>query len=112
MRAQQYSLAQIARTFDVSELTVDKGTKRWRETDRAAALPWAGGLKGSLPDCAAVIKAEARKQPDVTLAELCERVELTTGVRSKRSMTSRELRRLGLPRKEGRSATARGTRRG
>jgi putative transposase len=48
LRTQQHSRAQIARTFGVSESTVDEWAKRWRDTGRVAALPWAGGRKRSL----------------------------------------------------------------
>jgi transposase len=111
VRAKRQSLAEIARTFGVSESTVDKWAKRWRETKRVAALPWAGGRRRSLRDCATAIRAEVRQQPDVTLEELCTRVEAATGVAATRSMMSRELIRLGLPRKKRVSTTASATRR-
>jgi len=111
VRAGQQSLSKIARTFGVSESTVDKWAKRWRDMGRVSALPWAGGCKRSLRDCAAVIRAEVRKQPDVTLEELCERVQAATGAKSNRSMMSRELQRLNLPRKKRASTTASAIRR-
>ena len=111
VRAKRQSLAQIAQTFGVSESTVDKWAQRWRATGRVAALPWAGGVKRSLRDCAAVIRDEVRQQPDATLDELCARVEVATEVKASPSMMSRELARLGLPRKKRRSTTASATRR-
>ncbi len=112
VRAKRQTLAEIARTFGVSESTVDKWAKRWRKTKRVAALPWAGGRRRSLRDCEAAIRTEVRQQPDVTLEELCERVATATGVAATRSMMSRELARLGLPRKKRRSTTASATPRG
>lgn len=112
VRAKRQTLAEIARTFGVSESTVDKWAKRWRETKRVAPLPWAGGRRRSLRDCAAAIRAEVRKQPDVTLEELCGRVKTATGVAATRSMMSRELAQLGLARKKRRSTTASVTPRG
>jgi transposase len=112
VRAKQQSLTQIARTFGVSASTVDKWAQRWRATGKVAALPWAGGVKRSLRDCAAVIRDEVRKQPDATLDELCQRVEAATGVKASPSMMSRELTRLSLPRKKRPSTTASATRRG
>lgn len=111
VRAGEQSLSQVARTFGISESTVDKWSRRWRETGRVAALPWAGGPKRALRDCAATIRAEVRKQPDLTVAELCERVEGATGVKASHSMMSRELQRLNLPRKKRVSTTANGKRR-
>ena len=112
VKSKQQSLAQIAQTFGVSESTVDKWAQRWRATGKVAALPWAGGVKRSLRDCATVIRAEVRKQPDATLDELCHRVEAATDVKASPSMMSRELTRLDLPRKKRRSTTASATRRG
>ena len=112
VRAKRQSLEQIAQTFGVSPATVDNWVRRWRETGRVAALPWAGGVKRSLRDCGAVIRDEVRKQPDATLEELCERVEAVSGVRSNPSMMCRELARLDLPRKKRQFTTASVIRRG
>ena len=111
VRAKQQSLSQIAKVFGVSESTVDQWAKRWRTTRRVAALPWAGGVKRRLRTCAAAIRAEVKKQPDATLAELCTRVEKVTKVASGPSLMSRELRLLKLPRKKRASTTASGRRR-
>lgn len=112
VRAKRQTLAEIARTFGVSASTVDKWSKRWRETKQVAALPWAGGRKRSLRDCEAAIRDAVRQQPDATLEELCARVGAATGVVATRSMMSRELIRLDLPRKKRVSTTANGTRHG
>ena len=120
VRAKRQSLDQIAQTFGVSAPTVDNWVRRWRETGRVAALPWAGGVKRSLRDCGPAIRKEVRQQPDATLEELCARVEAATGVRSNPSMTPapnrrcgvcRELQRLDLPRKKKSSTIINGTRR-
>jgi transposase len=103
---------EIAATFGVSESTIDKWVKRWRATDSVAALPFGGGRRRALQACAALIRVEVKRQPDVTLAELCERVEAQTGVSASRSMMSRELQGLALPRKKSRSMTAHATRHG
>jgi transposase len=112
VQAKEQSLDQIAETFGVSVSTVDKWAQRWRATGKVAALPWAGGVKRSLRDCAKVIREEVRKQPDATLDELCQRVQAATKVQASPSMMSRELTRLGLPRKKRRSTTANATRHG
>ncbi len=61
-------------TYAVSESTIDKWLKRWRDTGSVAALPFAGGRERVLKACTTVIRVEVQQQPDVTLAELCERV--------------------------------------
>ena len=111
VRAKEQSLDQIAETFGVSASTVDNWVRRWRKTGKVAALPWAGGVKRKLRDCAKVLRAEVRQQPDATLEELSQRVEAATKVKASPSMLSRELTRLGLPRKKRRSTTASATRR-
>jgi transposase len=100
VEAGQHSQPEIAVIFEVSESTIDKWTKRWRETGSVAALPFAGGRQRTLQECADVIRAEVKQQPDVTLAELCERVAVETEVTASRSMMARELQLLALPRKK------------
>lgn len=107
----QRSQPEIALIFEISESTIDKWTKRWRDTGSVAALPFAGGRPRALKDCAGVIRAEVKQQPDVTLDELCERVAVKAEVTASRSMMSRELQVLALPRKKRRSMTASATRR-
>jgi transposase len=96
----QHSHPEIAATFAISESTLDKWLKRWRDTGSVAALPFAGGRERVLKACTAVIRAEVQQQPDVTLAELCERVATQTEVTASRSMMARELQLLALPRKK------------
>ena len=110
--AGQQSQAAIAQTFGISESTLDKWVKRWRDTGSVAALPFAGGRRRTLKGCTTIIRAEVKRQPDVTLDELCERLEAQTGVSASRSMMSRELQALALPRKKSRSTTALKIRRG
>jgi transposase len=100
VEAGQHSYPEIATTFAVSESTLDKWLKRWRETGSVAALPFAGGRRRTLKGCAPTIRAEVAQQPDVTLAELCERVATQTEVTASRSMMARELQLLALPRKK------------
>ena len=111
VRAKEQSLDQIAETFGVSTSTVDNWVRRWRATGKVAALPWAGGVRRKLRDCAKLLRAEVRKQPDISLEELGQRVQAATQVKASPSMLSRELARLGLPRKKRRSTTASATRR-
>lgn len=106
------SLSQIAKTFQVSDSTVDNWVRRWRETGNSAALPWAGGPRRALAECEAFLRAEVRRQPDVSLEELCAQVAVEKGIVASRSMMCRELAVLKLPLKKRASTTASGTRRG
>jgi transposase len=101
-----HSRPELAETFRVSESTIDKWTKRWRDTGRVAALPFAGGRRRALQPCAANIRAEVEQQADVTLDELCERIEAQTDVIASPSMMARELKVLVLSRKKRPSMTA------
>jgi putative transposase len=106
------TLSQVAKTFQVSESTVDKWMERWRKSGSPEALPWAGGKRRALVSCEVSIRAAVRRRPDITLQELCEQVAAETGVVANSSMMSRELALLKLPRKKRVSTTASATRRG
>ncbi len=101
----QQSLSAIAQIFGISESTVDKWCQRRRETGGVAARPFAGGRQRVLRESAAVIRATVKKQPDVSLAELCERVQAKQGVHASPSMMCRERQRLKLPLKKSRCMT-------
>lgn len=101
----QQSLSEIAQVFGISESTVDKWCKRQRDTGSTAARPFAGGRRRILQACSAMIRAAVKKQPDVSLVELCERVQAAHGIHASPSMMCRELHRLKLPLKKSRSMT-------
>jgi transposase len=111
VKAGHQSLDEIATTFGISSSTVDKWHKRWRETGSVAVLPFAAGRKRTLRICDDWLRAEVKRQPDVSLAELCTRVHAAYGVTASPSMMCREMQRLNLPVKKSRSSTARGRRR-
>ncbi len=90
----------IAKTFAVSLSTVEKWWRRKRETGKTTPLPPAHGPTRALQDCVAVIRAEVKQQPDLTLRELCTRVASRTAVEVSPSTMCRELQRLHLPRKK------------
>jgi transposase len=100
LEAGEQARAELSETFRVSESMIAKWKERWRDTGSVAALPFGGGRQRALKVCAAVIQAEVKQQPDVTLEELCERVEGQTGVAASRSMMSHELPVLALPHKK------------
>ena len=104
--------AEVAVQFDIHKSTLEKWWYRWRDTGSCAALPAHSGPKRKLQAAESILRAEVKKQPDVTLAELCERVQESKGLRVSQSMMCRELQILDLPRKKSRSTTASARRRG
>ena len=74
VKAGGQSLAAIAKTFQVSESTVDKWVSRWHETGSSDALPWAGGRRRTLAPCEAYIRARC-----VTLRPVAFRVLFESG---------------------------------
>ncbi len=92
---------EIAERFSVSLSFVEKLWHRFRLTGKYQALPHAGGRERLLKAEEALIRAEVKAQPDITLAELTEKVACQTGTAAVSLMTmSKELRRLKLPRKK------------
>jgi transposase len=106
LAAGQETQAQVAARFAIHKSTLEKWWYRWRDTSSCAALPPARGPGRALGACDAFIRAAVKQQPDVTLAELCERVADAHGVVASPSMMCRTLQVLGLPRKKSRSTIA------
>lgn len=98
--AGEHSQAQVAARFSLSLSTVEKWLRRQRETGSCAALPHGGGRQRVLQADTRRIEAVVAKQPDVTLAELCERVAKGGGAQASRSAMGREVQRLRLRRKK------------
>lgn len=112
VRNSEQSQAQVAKQFKIHLSTLEKWLRRQRETRRTTALPHGGGRRRTLRECAAFLRRAVKKQPDVTLEELCTQVATAKGLRVSPSMMSRELKRLNLPRKKRSFTIASGTRRG
>jgi transposase len=92
---------EIAERFSVSLSTVEKLWHRFRVTGSYLPEPHRGGRERLLQNDEELIRAEVRRQPDITLAELSEKVSLATGKPMVSLMTmSEELGRLRLPRKK------------
>ncbi len=100
LEAHTMSRAQVAQTFSVSRSFVQKLGRRWQSTGSVSALPHGGGRPRTLAPEQARIRRAVKRQPDATLAELCERIEQAGGPASSPSMMCRELQRLDLPRKK------------
>lgn len=92
--------AAIAACFGVSLSSVEKWVHRKRETGEVTARSQVHGPPRTLQRCAKFIRAQLKKQPDLTLAELCERTASVQQVEASPSMMCRELQQLGLPRKK------------
>lgn len=90
----------VATALGVSLSTVEKWLHRKRETGQSTAQLYTHGPRRTLQTCGKIIRAEIKKQPDLTLAELCERVATTHRVKASPSMMCRELQQLALPRKK------------
>ena len=97
------SQAEIAEHFSVSLSFVEKLWHRFLATGSLEAKPHAGGGERVLKEYEALIRAEVEARPDITLAELTEKVAAASGKPRVGVMTMcDELRRLKLPRKKKR----------
>lgn len=110
VQARQESQEVIAQHFSVSRSFVERLWQRWRQTGSCAALPHGGGRQRSLRAAEPLIRQSVEREPDVTLAHLCEQVARRMGIQVSPKTMCLELRRLRLPRKKSRSTPASGTR--
>src|SRR5262245_16280076 len=102
--------AEIAERIGIAKSTSEKRWHSVTATGGCAAWRARSGPARTLAECETVIRAEVQRQPDVSLAELCERVRAKAGISASPSMMCRELALLNLPRKKSRSTTANATR--
>ena len=102
----------IAETLSLSEVTIERWTRRQRETGSVAASAHAGGVARVLAPHETFLRDAVKAQPDISLDELCGRVKTDLGLTVSGSMVSRELTRLQLARKKSRSTTVNGKRSG
>ena len=99
-RAGKEPQAAIAATFGISLSTLEKWLRRKRMTGKSTPLPLAHGPKSVLEHHAALIRAEVKRQPDITLVELCAHLSHCVGIEVSPSTMCRTLQRLRLPRKK------------
>jgi transposase len=100
LEAQAETQPEIAERVAVSLSFVEKVWRRWRATGSCAALPHAGGRQRSLAGRERVIRAEIARDPDLTLASLCERIAQGGGPQVSAKTLCVELQRLHLPLKK------------
>lgn len=101
--------AEVADRLEIHKSTLEKWWYRYQATGSYVALPHRSGPERKLKPCEAFIRAQIKKQPDVTLEELCDRVAKAKGIIASVSMMSRELQILNLPRKKSLSTTVKET---
>ena len=101
-----YTQEEIAHEFGVSLSCLEKLLRRWWTTGSSAALPHAGGKKRLLQDHDQILRALVAAQPDVTLAELKDRVVVQTAVVASPPTLCRALERLRLGRKKSPNSPA------
>ena len=94
------SQADVAEQYAVSLSSVERFVRQWRTTASVAPSQAPRGPQRTLEPYAAWLRAEVRRQPDATLAELCERLAETHGVQAHPSQMWRELQILQLPLKK------------
>jgi transposase len=94
----------VARVFGVSEPTIRRYLKLRRETGDVKPKPVPGppARKGAALEAA--LPAQARTNPDLTLAEHCELFEDVHGVKVSTATMSRAFEKLGLPLKKSPSS--------
>jgi len=93
----------LAYLFGVSLAFVEKVLRQHRRAGTIAPKPHAGGQRPRLNEATHVLLRQlVRDDPDLTLHELCTRIEVETGVRVSVPTMCRVLQRLGLPRKKSR----------
>ncbi len=94
--------ADVVEAFSVSPATVKRWLKKRRETGRVDPEPIPGPPAPKREALEERLPAQARVNPDLTLAEHCELFEEAHGVRVSTATMSRAFRRLGLPLKKSR----------
>jgi transposase len=95
---------EVARVFGVSEPTIRRYLKLRQETGDVEPKPVPGppARKGAALE--ATLPAQARTNPDLTLAEHCELFEDVHGVKVSTATMSRAFEKLGLPLKKSPSS--------
>jgi transposase len=95
---------EVARVFGVSEPTIRRYLRLRRESGDVEPKPVPGppARKGAALEAA--LPAQARANPDLTLAEHCELFEDVHGVKVSTATMSRAFEKLGLPLKKSPSS--------
>ncbi len=101
---------EVAQVFGVSEPTIRRYLKLRRETGDVEPRPVPGPPALKWEALEERLPAQAKANPDLTLAEHCELLEEESGMEVSTATMSRALKRLGLPLKKSRSRLPSATR--
>lgn len=85
----------ISRRFEVSRMWVYEVRRRWEEQGRRSSLPMGGHRRSRIAHLEGTIRGWIESQPDLTLAELCERLQ-GEGITIKSPALWHQLDRWGL----------------
>jgi transposase len=94
--------AEVVGAFGVSAATVKRWLKKRRGTGDVEAEPIPGPPARKRRALEERLPAQAKANPDLTLAEHCELFEEASGVEVSTATMSRAFKRLGLPLKKSR----------
>jgi transposase len=92
--------AEAAHLFAVSERTIKRYLRQWREAGDLAPRTSPGRPRAITPDDHARVRAQLADAPDATLAMQCARWQETTGVVVSASTWCRTRQRVGWTRKK------------
>lgn len=67
--------SEIARRFEVSRMWVYEVRRRWLEQGSRSSLPMGGHRRSRIAHLEETIRGWIKEQPDLTLSELCERLQ-------------------------------------
>jgi transposase len=99
-----YSQDEIAELFGVCQKSVSNFVTRYEQTGSADQLARGGGRKARLDEQSRdFIRREVEQDNDITLAQLCQKVEAQFQISFSQSVMCRLLGALDLPRKKRRS---------
>lgn len=105
------SFAKLAKIFDVSLGYIEKIFRQRKQSGRMERVRHRPGRKALATEAVeAVILDSVMGQPDLTIAEIQQRITTLTGVRMSWSTVRNTLQRLKLQRKKSRSTRKSGTR--
>ena len=103
----------VAELFGVSVSFVEKLLIQFRSTGQFEPRPHAGGTPSRIDAPARQrLQQWLQEQPDLTLAELTERLDHTLGIQVSLARCCRVLKEMGLPRKKRLSTRASATAKG
>ncbi len=99
-KAEGLSIAQTAKRFRVSCASVKRFVRLQRETGSLKAKRRSGKQPRLGDEALGILEKQVRAHNELSLAEHCQRLEQTSGLRVSVTTMHRSLRRLGITRKK------------